>query len=200
MRWLTRLWKKGKNKILHVRLGHIGESHSKRISTRVDKYWWRSSEDFFLCGKYWSQDHKKFSLEIHVRGKIQSWKEYIWDLWGPFPEFHFKKIDLCGLQQTGPQVDWGHSFVITKPRFFDQFKTPKKNLKAESKCQLQALHINRGRELPNNTIIERCKSLQINLEPTYSGDISQRQMLYHLMLAYQDHIGIRHVIYNILER
>ena len=82
--------RKGKNDILHARLGHIGETHSKKIILIVDNINGNLTKICFceLCisAKKTRNPSSKPMLEVTIKmGRVYM------DLWGSFPNISLER-------------------------------------------------------------------------------------------------------------
>ena len=157
--------RKGKNDILHARLGHMGETHSKKIISMVDNIDGDPTKICFcescISAKITRNPSSKPMSEVTTKmGRVHM------DLWGPSPD-----ISLEGNRYMWTATDQATGRVWTefrpnKRELLQSIRDWKEKAEKESKCQLQAIHIDRGGEFFNVAMKEWCKSLQIQLEAT----------------------------------
>lgn len=152
--------KKSKNDICHVRLGHLGETYSRTISGMVNDMDGDPSKACFcepcVGAKITRQASKNSMSEVTLKlGRVHM------DLWGPSAD-----ISLQGNRYMWTATDQATGGVWTdfrpnKKNLLQSIQDWKRKAEAESKCQLQAIHIDRGGEFLNPAMKEWCNSLNI---------------------------------------
>lgn len=87
---VKKAWIKSKNDILHARLGHIGETHNKKIISMIDDIDKDPSKISF-CKSYigskitWNPSREPMSKVTTKLGRVHM------DLWGPSPDISLEK-------------------------------------------------------------------------------------------------------------
>ncbi len=155
--------KKGKNNILHARLGYMGETYSKRIVSMVDDIDGDPTKICFcescISAKITRNLSTKPMSEVTTKlGRVNM------DLWGPSPD-----ISLEENRYMWTTTDQGTGRVQTefrpnKKEVLQSIRDWKEKAEKESKSQLQAIHIDRGGEVFNTEMKEWCRSLQIKFK------------------------------------
>ncbi len=157
--------KKGKNDILHAQLGHMGETNSKRIASMVNDIDGDPTKICFcescISAKITRNPSTKPMSEVTTKlGRVNM------DLWGLLPDISLERnryIWTATDQATGRV--WTE-FRPNKKEVLQSIRDQKEKAEKESKCQLQAIHIDRGGEFFNTAMKEWCWSLQIKFEAT----------------------------------